>query len=330
MFSTAILMIALQGTPCDCPYESTVIHGHRGSGNSTRTNPFAENTLPSIENAFLVGAEYAEIDVHLSKDGQVVLMHDHTLEDTTDAEGCISEWTAADLQELDATVGSAAEEPAAVPLLTEAVALAKQYEGMLNIDVKVLESATQACDATDIPALVQAIVDVLDEADFREGAFISSFSFQTLEEFKRVAPDLPVGFITAHMGPDLLEQAEDVLAAGFEAVNPIFIGLTDTEVLSALQETGLELHPWTANQRQHIEDLYLAGVDGIITDRPESAFEIRAGLCEAYACPVPAEPEPASDTGFFGCAAGGAGAPPFALLLLLALLALRRRGRQAA
>lgn len=112
----------------------TEIMAHRGS----RINR-PENTLAAFEEAVRVGADGIELDVHLSKDGQVVVIHDETLDRTTDGAGFVHEWTLADLQQLDA--GSWFDPAFAdqkIPALAEVLDLLESlgFQGRLNIELK--------------------------------------------------------------------------------------------------------------------------------------------------------------------------------------------------
>lgn len=328
MLATAMLALVMHAGPNDAANvchdpKSTLIIGHRGSGSSSDDNAFAENTIPSIENAFDEGADMVEIDVHLTKDGKVALLHDFSLDKTTNLEGCIADYDYAALATADATIGSAAATQVGVPLLSEALTVVKQRGKKLNIEIKVNPSAG-ACPATDIPALAAAILAEVDASGIKEDVFVSSFSFEMLENIKGLDAAVPVGLLTAEGDEVLLQQAADAKAAGFEAINPFFLMVTVSETLAALQETGLHVNPWTVNEEQYIGDLIAAGVDAVITDDVPLAVAAREAA-EPAICPEATQAAAGgNDGGQGGCASGGSSAPPAALILAAAAFAARR------
>lgn len=316
MLSTTLFALALQASTCAC--EPPLVMGHRGSGVSNAENPFAENTVASIEQAFVDGAEYAELDVQLTRDGEVVLHHDFALDDTTNLKGCLADYDYASLATADATRGSAAA-PASIPLLADVIAAARARGGKLNIEIKVNDDP-KTCPVTDVPALVAATLAEIDAAGAADMVMLSSFDFEALALAKK-SHAIPVGYLTLEGGAQLLAAAERARAAGFEAVNPIFFTVSeDPETLASLQATGLRIYPWTVDDPKFIRKLFAAGVDGVITDDVAAALAARDAAAPPCTC---AQAAKASSTG--GCASGAAASLWPAAALLLAMRTLRRR-----
>lgn len=318
MLVEALFAFALQSATCDCPYLKTAIMGHRGSGVSTHEKPFAENTLPSFAAALDAGAEYVETDIQLSADGKVVLHHDFTLDDTTNLTGCVAQKTAAELQAADATKGSGSPQPVGIPLLSDALALVREKGGKINIEAKV-NTDPKTCPPTDIQALAQAAVAEVRAAGMEDRVVFSSFSFAALETIKRLAPEIPVAYLTADAGTALLASADRAKAAGFEAINPIYFSLSqDGKTFSALREKGLAIYPWTVNDEPALLKLIEGGVTGVITDEVGKGIAARLKACERYVCPVQSK---SKDEG--GCAAGGLA--NISVLVILGVWVLLRR-----
>jgi glycerophosphoryl diester phosphodiesterase len=330
MLTTVILAATLQTVACTAPsFVMPPVMGHRGSGKSNGENPFAENTLPSFENAYKEGAEYVELDVQLSKDGQVVVMHDFSTEKTTNLPGCVADYTYAQLTTADATLGSAATAKVGVPLLSEVLALAKEKSGFVNIEIKVNDEAT-ACPKTDVAALVTATVAEVKAAKATDRVIFSSFSFGAAKEAKKQLPATPSGLLSAEGGDVLLKQAADAKAAGLDTINPMYaVLIADDQLMPKLRGTGLKVYPWTVNDRADMDVLLTQGADALITDDVPTALAARealfASLDSTYresSCPRPSANEDDS-----GCTAAGPGA--FAALLLpLGVLAFRRARRR--
>ncbi len=323
MVTGFLLAAALTAATCDCPYENVDLVGHRGSGSSTLTNPFAENTLPSVRNAYEEGAEYVEIDVQLSSDGEVVLFHDYELDDLTDLDGCVANTPYSTMKDADATKGSGATEVVGIPLLSEALAITVEYQRILNIEIKVNETAGE-CPATDVEALVDAVLAVVEAENAGEHVFLSSFSFDALAFAKQRNAAIPVGFLVSDVDEAaLIASAKRAAEAGFEALNPLNLSLSlNPEYFDAIDAAAeIKVIPWTVNQRDALVTMYEGGADAIITDEVPLAIEVRDELCEAYVCPAPAAGGE-SDSG--GCASAP-GSLPLSLLAAMGLLWLRRR-----
>ncbi len=215
------------------------------------------------------------MDIQLSADQKVVLVHDFILDDTTHLKGCVQDYTYAQLSTADATVGSAAKTKVGVPLLNDALEVAARFKRKVNIEIKV-DEAGKTCKATDIAALVNAAVNVVKDAHAEESVVFSSFSFAALEQVKKKLPTVPVGYLTAEGGEQLLIGAERALEAGFEAINPIYFVLTqDPNTFSALDKLDIQIIPWTVNDEDDMRELLLGGADAMITDDPALAIRIR-------------------------------------------------------
>lgn len=328
MLSAALLAATLQAATCStCPAEPLVI-GHRGSGVSDTDNPFAENTLASVENAFAEGADMAEIDVQLTRDGQVVIHHDFELGDTTNLTGCLADYDYATLATADATVGSGAATTVGLPLFKDVLDAAVKAGRKINIEVKV-NPAGEICPATDVPALVGATLDIVKGRGAEVRVFVSSFAFEALEESKRLAPEVEVGYLTAEGGSELLKAADRAKAAGFEAINPIFFTVSeDLATLEQLKDKGLRVYPWTVNDPKFMTKLLEAGVDGIITDDVPAGLTARENAtCVCRGVDAPLNDSVGDDSG--GCATTSGRADVWPAMLLIAGLWIARRARIA-
>lgn len=300
---------------CTCPASDVRIIGHRGAGTSSADEPLPENTIESAQQAFAEGAHMVEVDVQLSADGEVVLMHDDTVDRTTDGSGCVGEMTREELSALG------------VPTLGELFAA---VDGPINVEVKLHDG--DACPSQDAEALADAVVAQIRAASALERTFISSFDLDVLKRIRQNEPSLPIGYLSAS-ATDI-----DVAAAeGFEAINLLSLAATARAVRQA-HEAGLEVNVWTVNGETSVTNALQNGVDGVITDTVEAAIAARDAYCGSYMCPGDDEGDAGvgGDGGMDegessgGCAAapgaqkGGAGL--FALMLAIALV-IRRRVR---
>lgn len=235
------------------------IIGHRGSGrNGTCGVP--ENTLASFRRAEREGASMIELDVHLSADGVAYVIHDDTLDRTTDGRGCVGRRTAAELDELTA-------QGHPLPRL-EAVLTAVGID--LNVEIKVTE--TDGCPAADRVLAAEEVGRVLEGDPRRRYVLVSSFDVAQLLAVRAQAPRLPLGLLTTKArGFDVAREH------GFDAVHPL-ASIVDAERLATARAAGLMVHPWTVNDAAQMRQLIHLGVDGIITDYPARLAEVSRRL----------------------------------------------------
>ncbi len=232
-----------------------IITGHRGASGWA-----PENTLASFKKAMEIGADYSELDVQLSKDGQVVLLHDATLDRTTTGKGPIAEWNLADLKTLDA--GSWFDEKfkgEPLPTLQEVVDLVKG-KMKLNIEIKVSEFNRELADK---------VVALVRTNNFQNECMITSFNQPTMEYVREKAPELQVGLIFGKKYDDSVFSGNwDVLSSNKANI--------DQKFMKKAHDSGKKVHVWTVNDEKEMQDLIELGVDGIITNYPDLLKKVLA------------------------------------------------------
>lgn len=211
--------------------------GHRGY-------PLAEpeNTISSFLRAFEAGATAVEMDVRVTADGHLVLMHDETVDRTTNGHGYIEKMTLRELKSLK--VGGKEE----VPTLSEAVKAIKG-KGGIDVDLKVSGYARE---------LLNTLKEVIDFV------YITSESTDALSEILEEEPDVRTGLIFDENPYDKLEVAKEL---GVNAIVPR-LNLLERELVSLAKEGGLEVFVWTVNSEEEALKALSLGVDGLITDNP--------------------------------------------------------------
>ncbi|MCP1359432.1 glycerophosphodiester phosphodiesterase family protein [Halomonas sp. BBD45] len=231
------------------------ITAHRGSSMKA-----PENTLAAIEEAISDGADYVEIDVRLTADGEVVLSHDNSLRRLTGLDQDIDEMTLAEVKEVD--VGSwfgdtFAGQP--IPTLDEVLRLTRDRI-KLYIELKPAPG--------DMQALVAAVIDRLPESR-QDDVIVASLSPQVVREVKRQAPHLKTTLF-----------AQFVVRGGLDITIIDALGLRHNRVTpesaAIAHRLGYQLHAWTVNSRSEMSRMIDLGVDNIITDRPDMLAEVLA------------------------------------------------------
>jgi len=228
-----------------------------------------ENSLLAFRNALALGADYIELDVHLSRDGAVVVIHDATLDRTTTGRGPVREHTLAELGALRLRDrgGAVTDEP--VPTLEQAVALAAASRRQLLVEIKLDDRKRR------YPGIEEKVLAVLDRQGFVPFAVVMAFEAETWRRVRELRPDARAGALySARQWPAAVDgELETLRAAGVA-----FVGLAqaavNAEVARKARQAGLALGVWTVNERAAIERFIGQGVSLVITDRPDLAKEL--------------------------------------------------------
>ena len=217
--------------------------GHRGAMGQE-----PENTLLSIQKALDMGVDWIEIDVY-AVENELVVIHDDTLERTTNGTGAVMAQSLAYLRSLDAGKGEK------IPLLSEVFELVNRRIG-INIELKGPETA--------VPTTT-FLHQKLTEGWHYEQLLLSSFNFEQLETAYLLDSAMPLGVLTWRNTSQLFNQAQMLQAV---AVNPHYTTVTADLVRQAHAQNLLVL-PYTVNDPHDIAQMRAFGVDGVFTNYPE-------------------------------------------------------------
>lgn len=224
--------------------EITVI-GHRGAAAHA-----PENTLPSFETAWRMGADMIELDVHQTIDGTLVCIHDYDVERTTNGNGLVNELTIDEIRHLDAGQGER------IPLLEEVLIFAKNRIGV-NIELKV-------------PEIEEKVLDMVTKLDMLEHVIFSSFLHSSLSVLHVLNPETHTAVLFNSEIEQVVKYARNLSA---QAINPLFF-LVTKELVDDAHQAGLKVYPWTVNDADFMREQLLLGVDGIITDLPDLGVDV--------------------------------------------------------
>ena len=232
----------------------TKIYGHRGS-----MGDYPENTLLSFKKALEAGAHGIELDIHLSKDGHVVVIHDETLDRTTNGTGRVKDHTLAQLKTLDAGQGET------IPTLVEVLELLKITPAELNIEHKT--------DQDLYPGMEEKTLNLVDTHLKGTGIKVvhSSFHLPTLLRIKALAPEAHIAFLFTSPYP-LPHPLDYIQTLGLEALH------LDKNMLLTYpqhyQAAAEYIRVWTVNAPEEIKKLLALGVQAIMTDFPQLGVEL--------------------------------------------------------
>lgn len=201
-----------------------------------------ENTLRSFRRADREGVDVIELDLHLSKDGELVVMHDAEVDRTTDGSGPISDLTLAELRELDAGAGER------IPVFEEVV------------------DATTAPLQAEIKdrAAARVLVEVLRRRDLLKRVTVISFYDEALREVRESLPDLPIVLVAGGSAESTPERAR-ALGAGMVSLD---LRRLHADLVARCRAAGLQVIAWTVNTAEDLAKVRELGLDGVVTDEP--------------------------------------------------------------
>jgi glycerophosphoryl diester phosphodiesterase len=239
--------------------DHAVVIGHRGG--SPEKAP--ENTLSAIEKGTEDGADWIEIDVQETADGEIILLHDDDLRRIARIDKKVWQVRSEELRDLDAGSWFAPEFAfERIPTLRQAIALARGRCG-LYIELKANRREER---------LAERVVDILHQEDFRDQAIVASLDVGVLTRVARADPELTRAlFVARALGNPIR------LDAGILSVSARW--LTRSRLVRA-HRAGKQVHVWTVNEPGEMNRLLDLGVDGLITDRPRIAAEVLAERAE--------------------------------------------------
>ena len=242
--------------------------GHRGTGPTREGHPFPENSISSFVAAMEAGADGVSLDVEITQDGEPIVMHDDTVDRTTDCTGCVSELTLDEIRAcrlLDGDGNPTDERP---PTLLE-VYTALGGTALIDLELKVFEPPCLT-DTTGPEQLVPRVLDEVTRIGGESRTLFSSFDETAAELVKTQRPDYYSALLSLEeTGPPLVEAA---LALNQDAIHPFFSVSAETAE-SALDE-GLQVNVWTVNTEDLMRQQIEKGATAIITDDPGTLADL--------------------------------------------------------
>ncbi len=216
-----------------------------------------ENTLAGIRKAIELGAEGIEIDVQASADGVPILMHDLTVDRTTNGSGEVAALSLPELRALDA-----GGEP--VPTLAEVLDLTKG-KVLLIMEIKQ-------------PGIEQHIAHIIHEKQALDDVMAWSFYPAALEGMRAAEPQIPCALLVAGESMAIWEKMRSLaVKLGVQGVS-VFAPAIDERIAEDCRRRGLALYSWTPDSEAEIERLLRLGVDGVCSNYPDRVVSVLAGL----------------------------------------------------
>ena len=217
-----------------------ILTGHRGAA---ALEP--ENTLLSIQKAIDLGVDQIEIDVHLTRDQHLVVIHDTTVDRTTDGQGAVADFALEEIKRLDAGKGER------IPTLQEVIDLVRG-KVVLQIELKGPDTA-------------EPVVRTVEQNNIESEVLLTSFVHERLREARQLNPSLALGALWSQPPPDACEQAIDMGAEAIHILHPNI----DAQLVQKAHAHGLMIRAWNPDTVEEIQRVIDLGVDAIGSNRPD-------------------------------------------------------------
>lgn len=238
-----------------------VIFAHRGASAHA-----PENTLAAFEQALEQGAEAIELDAKLSADGQVVVIHDATVDRTTGAHGRVRDMSLAELRALEAgSFFSSGYSTEKIPMLEEVFEVVGR-RAFINVELTNYD--------TPRDHLVESVCMLVKRHNLQQRVLFSSFYASNLSKARSYLPEVPCGLLALNGLLGAWARSFGFAFGKYAALHPNVADVTREQVQRVHRLQG-RVHVWTVNPEAEIRRLFEWGVDGIFTDDPQLAVQVR-------------------------------------------------------
>ena len=236
----------------------SLIYGHRGASGYA-----PENTLEAFRLAMEMGADGFELDVHMSLDGELVVIHDESVDRTTDGTGLVRDLTLAQLKALDASNGMDAYRGAGIPTLGEVFDLIRDTHHIVNVEVKT--------DEWFYPQIEEKCLALAKEKGVEDRVIYSSFNHYTLLKLRQLKPDVKLGML---FGDIMINPWEYATQLSVDYLHPMKMNIYVPGFSAGAAAAGYGVNMWTINDPETMQ-LCLDTGAGIITNYPDVAIALK-------------------------------------------------------
>lgn len=235
-----------------------LVLAHRGASGYA-----PENTLEAFRLAVEQGADGFELDVHFSRDGHLVVIHDETVDRTTNGTGFVRDMTLAELQALDASNGKQGYPNARIPTLEEVFRLIQGTKTIVNVEIKT--------DEYFYPGIEEKVLNLSREMGVMDQTVFSSFNHFSLLKLRELAPEAKLGMLFADVMVCPWEYAKTL---DVQYLHPMKMNIYTPDFSRGAQEAGYGINLWTVDDEETMRRCLAENV-GIITNKPDIAVSLR-------------------------------------------------------
>lgn len=250
-----ILLISSMEVESDHPSNKLITVAHRGASYAA-----PENTFAAFEKALAMKADYIELDIQRSRDGKLVVIHDLTVDRTTNGTGLVQSFTVDQLKELDAgSWFSSSFRNERIPLLAEILERYRNKPIGFLIELK---------DPHYYPGVEHEVIKMLNQYNTDNPIIVQSFNPHSIKRFHMACPSIPTGILINNCSHLYDETIMLKLSKFVTYINPHFL-CVNAEIISRIHSFGMKTFTWVVNQTEHLQIHKNMGVNGVITDRPD-------------------------------------------------------------
>ncbi|UEX90957.1 glycerophosphodiester phosphodiesterase [Staphylococcus ratti] len=242
------------------PFKSFKVVAHRGFSES-----YPENTREAYQAALGRHIDMLEIDLHMTKDGALVAIHDDTIDRTSNSKGAIKDFTLETLRDFDFGSWKGLNHKAELMTFDEVLTLCKNYSKTLLVEIKTPKN---------YPGIEKAVLQKIKNQQFPlHRIIIQSFDTKSIQTFHTLAPYLTLGVLISKRKYWLKQPPYKDIATYADYINPNY-KLINRKFIKRAHQEGLKVIPYTVNDIDDAKKLIKLGVDGVITDAPDRLFKL--------------------------------------------------------
>lgn len=241
--------------------KNTKVWAHRGASGYA-----PENTLEAFRMAIEMGADGIELDVQFTKDRQLVVIHDETIDRVSEGHGRVVDYTLEELKQFTFNKTHPEYKECRIPTLEEVLILMKPTGMIVNIELK---TGVNFYDGIE-----DSVLRLVDKLQMQERVIYSSFNHYSVMKVKELCPNASVGFLYCDGTLHMAEYAKKNQA---EALHSSINNTQYIDLIPECKEMGIALHVWTVNDKNDMERMVNLGIDAIITNYPDVAYEVITG-----------------------------------------------------
>lgn len=232
---------------------------HRGF-----SGKYPENTMLAFKKAVEVGCQGIETDLHITKDGVIVICHDETIDRTTNGSGFIRDYNYKELSNFDAGVKFGKEfEGEKIPTIEEFLNYVKDKNLLINLELK--------NDIIAYEQMEKKVIDKIYEFKLKNNIILSSFNHYSMIRAKEYDSSIKTGLLYE---ATLYNVHDYVKTVGADALHPFFPSVMDENIVRQIKNSGTMINTYTVNKEEHMKALIKLGIDGIITNYPNKLKKI--------------------------------------------------------
>lgn len=234
------------------------VWAHRGA-----SGIYPENTLLAFKEAIQMQCDGIECEVHLTKDGEMVVCHDETIDRTSDGKGYIKDFTLEELKQFNFNQKDSSFGFEPIPTIQEVIELIKPTDLLLNIELKT--------NIIFYEGIEKKLVDLLRKEKMEQRVLLSSFNHYSILRVRKLNKKIKTAFLYKDSPIGIGDYAKK---HGVNAIHPALYNIQYDKEIRAAKKDKLEINVWTVNHTNHILSCIDTEVDGIFTDYPDKAIEV--------------------------------------------------------